>query len=298
MDIFIQTIASSILVGALYGLVTLGLGLLMGVMKFLNVAHGTFIVLGGYVSYWLFTLLGVNPYLSTPLVVIVMFVVGLGVYRLTLAPLLELPSIGRRISSSMLVTFGIIYVLDNLMTALWKPDVRSIITPYSLQSLDVLGVKLSVTGLYGFAIAILVAVVLYLVLSWTQFGKHVRAATEDAEAASLCGINVHRTYLISSGIAIALAGIAGTIVVSSLSISPNSGLSWLLTAFVVMVLAGEGNLNGIIPAGLALGLIEGIAVTIVGPSYRQAVALIVFILILLVRAWHEEPEGDKQIDAA
>jgi len=280
---FTQTIAYGILVGAMYGLITLGLGLLMGVMKFLNVAHGTFIVLGGYVSYWLFTRYGLNPYLSIPLVIVVMFVIGLVVYKVTLSPLLKLPSVGNRLNSSMLITFGIIYVVDNLMTIFWKPDVRSIVAPFTGRSMEFFGTKLSITGLCGFAVAIVVAVALYFVLGRTQFGKHVRAATQDAEAASLCGINVHRTYLISSGIAIALAGVAGVIIVSSYSISPNSGLRWLLVAFVVMILAGEGNINAIVPAGLILGLLEAIGVFIVGAPYRQVVALVIFIVILIFR---------------
>jgi branched-chain amino acid transport system permease protein len=283
MKIFIQTIAYGILVGAMYGLVTLGLGLLMGVMKFLNVAHGTFIVLGGYISFWLFTLFGMNPYLSIPLVIVVMFLIGLIFYKLTLSPLLKLPNIGSRIDSSMLITFGVIYVVDNVMTIFWKPDVRSIVASFTGKSIGIYGTKFSVTGLYGFAVAVIIAVALYFILGRTSFGKHVRAATQDAEAASLCGINVHRTYLISSGIAIALAGVAGVIIVSSYSINANGGLSWLLVAFVVMILAGEGNINAIVPAGLVLGLLESIGVFIVGAPYRQAVALIIFIIILMFR---------------
>jgi len=283
VEIFVQTLAYGILVGALYGLVTLGLGLLMGVMKFLNVAHGTFIVLGGYVSYWLFQYFQINPYFSIPLVIIAMFAVGLVLYSLALSPLLKLPNIGNRINSSMLITFGIIYILDNLMAFLWKPDVRSIVTSYSLKSIKFLHVRFSITGLCGLAVALLVAIALYFILNKTDFGKNVRAATEDAEAASLCGINVHRTYLISSGIAIALAGIAGVVLVSSYSITPNGGLSWLLIAFVVMTLAGEGNLHAIVPAGLVLGLLDAIGVFVFGPEYRQAVALVIFLLILMVR---------------
>ena len=159
---FSQTIAYGLLVGAMYGLITLGLGLLMGVMKFLNVAHGTFIVVGGYISYWLFTLYGINPYLSIPLVIAVMFLLGVVIYRVTLSPLLKLPSLGNRINSSMLITFGIIYVMDNLMTIFWKPDVRSIVAPFTGSSIELLGTRLSVTGLCGFAVAVLVAVSLVI----------------------------------------------------------------------------------------------------------------------------------------
>ncbi|UCE34011.1 MAG: branched-chain amino acid ABC transporter permease [Deltaproteobacteria bacterium] len=283
MEIVFQTIANGILVGALYGLVALGLGLLMGVMKFLNIAHGTFIILGGYVSFWLFNLWGIDPFLSIPVVVIVMFFIGLVLYKVAFSPLLKLPTIGMRIDTSMLVTFGLIWVLDNVMAMLWTPDTRTIITTYTGETLKVFGTRFSITGLGGLSVAVLVALILYVILSRTYFGKHIRAATQDAEAAGLCGINVNRVYLFSSGIAIALAGVAGVVIVSTYSINASGGISWLLIAFVVMILAGEGNINAIIPAGVVFGLLEAGSVLVVGVPYRQAIALLVFIIVLIFK---------------
>ena len=283
MENVIQTIAYGIVVGALYGLIGLGLGLIMGIMKFLNIAHGTFIMLGGYVSFWLFTLWGIDPYLTIPLVIVAMFLTGLLLYKLTLSPLLKLPHIGMRISNSLLITFGVIYVLDNAMTLVWKADVRTIIASYRGEALNLFGTRVPYTGLAGLGIAVLAAVTLYFILSRTYFGKHVRAATQDAEAASLCGVNVQRTYLISCGIATALAGIAGVVIVSSYSVTPTGGLSWLLIGIVVMVLAGEGNINAILPAGIILGLVESASVFVVPIQYRQAIALLMFIIVLMFR---------------
>jgi branched-chain amino acid transport system permease protein len=283
MEIVFQTIANGILIGALYGLIALGLGLLMGVMKFLNIAHGTFIILGGYISFWLFTLWSIDPFLSLPLVIMVMFFVGLVLYRLALSPLLKLPNVGMRIDTSMLVTFGLIWVLDNVMTMLWTPDTRTIMTSYTGETFKFSGMRFSITGLGGLGVAVFVAIALYFILSRTYFGKHIRAATQDAEAASLCGINVQHIYLLSSGIAIALAGVAGVMVISTYSISASGGISWLLIAFVVMILAGEGNINAIIPAGVIFGLLEAGSVLVVGVPYRQAIALLVFIVVLMFR---------------
>ncbi len=283
MENVIQTIVYGIVVGALYGLIALGLGLIMGIMKFLNIAHGTFIMLGGYVSFWLFTLWGIDPYLTIPLVIVAMFLVGLLLYKLTLSPLLKLPHIGMRISNSLLITFGVIYVLDNAMTLVWKADVRTIIASYRGEALDLFGTRVPYTGLAGLGIAVLATVTLYFILSRTYFGKHVRAATQDAEAASLCGVNVQKTYLISCGIATAIAGIAGVVIVSGYSITPTGGLSWLLIGIVVMVLAGEGNINAILPAGIVLGLVESASVFAVPMQYRQAVALLIFIIVLMFR---------------
>jgi len=283
MGDFIQIIAYGVITGSVYGLVAMGLGLMMGVMKFLNIAHGSFIVLSGYIAFWLSQLWGIDPFLSIPLVIIAMFLVGLLLYKLALSPLLKLPNVGARMDLSMLITFGLIYIMDNAMAMLWTPNIRSAVTSYSGESINLLGARFSIIGLCSLGIAVLTAVALYLLLSKTYFGKHVRAATQDAQAASLCGVNVHRTYLISCGIAIALAGVAGVIIVTSYSISPTGGLSWLLIAFVVMILAGEGNIYGILPAGIIVGLVESVSVLTVGIAFRQAAALIIFILILMFR---------------
>lgn len=283
MNAVIQTLVIGIVVGALYGLVALGFGLIMGVMKFVNIAHGSFIIIGGYIAYWVFTLWGIDPYLSIPLVMACMFVLGLALYKTVLSPLLKYPRPEMRIDKSLLITFGVTWILDNTVTLLWTPDTRSIFTSYSGSTLNLLGARLGITGLAGLVFAVFAAIALQLLLTRTYFGKHVRAATEDAGAASLSGVNVQRTYLISCGIAAALAGLAGVVIVSSYSIAPSSGLSWLLTGMVVIVLAGEGNIGYVLPAGLVLGLVQSISTLFVSPAYQQPIALVIFILALMFR---------------
>jgi branched-chain amino acid transport system permease protein len=283
MDELLQTVLIGIVVGSLYGLVSLGFGLIMGVMRFVNIAHGSFIIIGGYVAYWLFTLLGIDPYLSIPAVMVVMFVMGLILYKLVLSPLLKYPRAEMRMDKSLLVTFGVTWILDNVVTVLWTPDSRSIFTSYSGSTLNLLGARLGLTGLAGLILAVLIAGLLHLLLTRTYFGKHVRAATEDSGAAALSGVNVQRTYLISCGIAAALAGVAGVVIVTSYSIAPSSGLSWLLIAMVVIVLAGEGKIAYILPAGLVLGLIQSLSTLVVNSAYQQPIALVVFILVLMFK---------------
>jgi branched-chain amino acid transport system permease protein len=264
-------------------LVALGFGLIMGVMKFVNIAHGSFIIVGGYIAYWLFTLLGIDPYLSIPAVMVVMFAMGLILYRLLFSPLLKYPRAEMRLDKSLLITFGVTWILDNTVTLLWTPDTRSVVTSYTGSTIDILGAKLGLTGLAGLILAVLVAVALHVILTRTYFGKHVRAATEDSGAASLSGVNVQGTYLMSCGIAAALAGVAGVVIVSSYSIAPSGGLDWLLTGMVVIVLAGEGNIAFILPAGLVLGLVQSISTLFVSPAYQQPIALIIFILVLMFK---------------
>ena len=282
MEVAIQIITYGVIVGALYGLVAVGLALLLGVMKYLNIAHGTFIMLGGYMAFWLFTLWHIDPFISIPLVMLVMFIAGLILYRVLLSPLIKFP-VGLRIGNSMLITFGLLWVLDNAATWLWTSNVRSVTTSYTGEVLNIFGVKLPYTGLAGFGLALLVIFALHLLLTKTYFGKSVRATTQDPEAANLMGINIGRTYLISCAIAIALAGVAGVVIVSTYSITPAGGLNWLLIAMIVLVLAGEENINGVFAAGLVLGLVEAVSVFVTGASYREVIGLVMFVLVLMFR---------------
>lgn len=274
------------MIGALYGLVGLGFGLIMGVMRFVNIAHGSFIIIGGYVAFWLFTLLGIDPFLAIPAVVPCMFILGCLLYWLVLSPLVKYPRAEMRIDKSMLLTFGVTWILDNTITIFWTSDTRSAVASYTGTTFDVLGAKVGLTGLIGLIIAVIAAVAVHLLLTRTYFGKHVRAATEDSGAASLSGVNVQRTYLISCGIASALAGVAGVVIVSCYSIAPSGGMNWMLTAMIVIVLAGEGNLTYILPAGIILGLVQSLSTLFVSSSYQQPISLVIFILVLMFR-----PEG-------
>lgn len=285
METVIQIIANGVITGSLYALVAIGFALVLGVMKYVNIAQGTFVMLGGYVSFWLFNLWGTDPYLSVPASAGIMFLMGALLYKVLFSRLLSLP-LGLRLNNSMLVSFGVVWILENLTTWIWTSDVRSITTSYTGEVYEIFGVRLGVTGLAGMGLAVVFIIALHLFLTRTYFGKAVRATTQDAEAASLSGINVHLTFLISCGVGLALAGIAGVVIVSSYSITPSGGLSWLLVAMVVVVLAGEGNINGVLPAGLFLGIIEAASVFVTGASYREVISLIVFILVLMIK-----PEG-------
>ena len=280
-----QIVAYGIISGVFYGLLTVGLALLFGVMKYLNIAHGSFIVIGGYISFWLFTLLHIDPFVSIPVVMLAMFILGLIVYRVLFSPLRKFPE-GLRLGNSMLITFGLILVLDNAGTLIWTSEVKTITTSYSGATLKLFGTLLPLTGLAMFGVTLIVIIALHLFLNRTYFGKSLRATAEDWEAASLLGININRTYLISCGISMALSGIAGTGVALMYSIQPHSGLEWMLTALIVLVLAGVGNIKGVFAAGLLLGLVEQVSVLFVGGHYRAVVGLVIFVLILIFR-----PEG-------
>jgi len=277
-----QIITYGVIIGIFYALVAVGLSLLFGVMKYMNIAHGSFVIIGGYISFWLFALWGLDPFLSIPVVLVLMFVLGLVVYGLVFSPLKRFAE-GQRLGNSMLITFGLILVLDNLVSFLWTSDVKTITAPYSGEVLQFLGIRVPITSLGVMSVTFVLVGALHLFLSRTYVGQSIKATAQDWEAASLLGININRTHLIACGLSVALAGAAGTAVVLMYSISPYSGLEWMLISMIVLVLAGLGNIRDVFLAGLVLGLLEQVGVFLLGGQYRAVVGLVLFVLILIIR---------------
>jgi branched-chain amino acid transport system permease protein len=281
----LQNIVSGVLVGAVYGLAALGLSLVFGVLKILNIAHGSLIMLGGYAAFWLVRLYGIDPFVALAIVIPALFVLGW---------LLQFALFGnvvryeeeKRIKNSLLIGFGLTLVLQNAATRLWTADERSITPSYSTASLEFLGIRLPLIRIAAFAISLIAVVGLELFLSRSYWGKAIRATAEDWRTAALTGINVRRTYLLTFSLGTALAGIAGTLVGVGFSISPVIGLQWTMKALIVVVLAGLGSIRGAFLGGIVLGVTESASAYIFGGQYRELVGLVIFLIILSAR-----PEG-------
>jgi branched-chain amino acid transport system permease protein len=279
-----QIVVYGIITGAFYGLAAVGLSLVFGVMRHMNIAHGSFLMIGGFAAYWLFHLLKLDPFVSIPLVMVILFAIGAALYKGLFSHLDKLPE-GLKINNSMLVGFGLTWVIDNLAIMFWTSDVRAVTPSYTGKVWHVLpGLRLPVVGLVIIGIASLVIFSLYLILTKTYFGKSVRATAQDRDAGNLMGINVERTYLIFFALSAALAGIAGVVAAVNYSVYPTVGFEWLLKAIIILVLAGFGKIGKVFAAGLLLGIIEGVSVYFVGATYREVVGLVIFILVLLRRS--------------
>jgi branched-chain amino acid transport system permease protein len=277
-----QTLAFGILVGALYGLVALGLSLVFGVTKLLNVAHGELIMFGGYVSFWVFTKLGLDPFLSILLTMIVLALLGALLYRLVFSWTIKLPE-EVKIKNTLLVAFGLSIILQNLALRMWTADERGLTMSYAGAALTFFGVRFPAVRVISLLVAVVCLVALQLFLKKTYTGKAIRATVQNWEAASLMGINIHRVYLLSFAIGAALAGAAGTLVVVNYSIQPAMGLDWTMIALVVMVLGGLGNIPGTLVGGLALGVTESATSFLISSNYRAVAGLILFLLVLIFR---------------
>jgi branched-chain amino acid transport system permease protein len=280
--LIIQQLAFGIFVGGTYAVSAVGLSLVFGVLRVLNVAHGELLMLGGYASFWLFSLVGMDPFVSALIAAPLLFVVGLGLNQ-GLFRWVEQLDEESKINNSLLISFGLTLVLANVAQLLWSADERSVNTSYGGAGLIVAGVVLPYARLGGLVVAAGTILMLDQFLRRTYFGKAVRATAEDWQAAALAGVDVQRTYLITFAIGAALAGVAGSLVSVGYSIAPSIGAAWMLKALVVVVLAGLGSIYGTIAAGLVLGMAEALAVFVIGASYREVVGLVLFLLVLLLR---------------
>ena len=282
MSVLGQQLVLGLLIGGLYGLAAAGLGLVFGVLKVLNVAHGDLIMLGGYGAFWIVTLLGLDPFASLALVVPAALVLGAALYAGLFGFVVRADE-ETRIKNSLLIGFGLALALHASAVRLWTADERSVPTPYGGAVFTVAGLSVPVVRLVSLALALALIGSLHLLLTRWRWGKAIRAAAEDWQAALLTGIDVRRAYVLAFALGTALAGAAGTLVTVGYSVSPSIGLEWTLKALIVIVLAGLGSTFGIFAGGLLLGVAEAMSAFLFGGPYREIAGLVIFVDVLLVR---------------
>jgi len=282
MDIFLQSAVSGILIGALYGLAALGLSLAFGVLKVLNVAHGELIMLGGYGAFYLFTLMGIDPIVSLPIVFTILAMLGLVLYTLVFRHVVKLDE-ENRIKNSLLLGFGLTLILQTAAVRLFSADDRGIITSYSSSAWELFGIRFPYVRVAGLLVAIVAVILLERFLKRTYWGKALRATSEDWATAALTGIDIRRVYIIAFGIAVGLAGITGALIGLGFSVNPSIGLQWTLKALIVVVLAGLGSMRGTLLGGILLGLAEAFSALFFSGAYREIVGLLLFLVVLSLR---------------
>jgi branched-chain amino acid transport system permease protein len=277
-----QQLVLGLLIGGLYGLAAAGLSLVFGVLKVLNVAHGELIMLGGYGAFWLGALLGVDPFASLALVIPATIVLGVVLYWGLFGWVVRYHE-ETRIKNSLLIGFGLALALHALAVRLWTADERSITTGYAGAVVEIAGLTVPLVRLGSLALALGLIGGLHLLLARWRWGRAIRAAADDWEAALLTGIDVRRAYLLAFALGTGLAGAAGVLVSVGYSISPSIGLEWTLKALIVIVLAGLGSMFGTLAGGLVLGVAEAVSATIFGGPYREVVGLVIFFVVLVAR---------------
>jgi len=282
MALLPQQLVLGLLIGGLYGLAAAGLSLVFGVLKVLNVAHGELIMLGGYGAFWLFALLGVDPFASLVLVIPATIVLGAVLYWSLFGWVVRYHE-ETRIKNSLLIGFGLALALHALAVRLWTADERSITTGYAGAVVEIAGITIPLVRLASLVVAFVLIGSLHLLLARWRWGRAIRAAADDWEAALLTGIDVRRAYLLAFALGTGLAGAAGVLVSVGYSISPSIGLEWTLKALIVIVLAGLGSMFGTFAGGLVLGIAEALSATVFGGPYREVVGLVIFFVVLVAR---------------
>jgi branched-chain amino acid transport system permease protein len=271
-----QVVISGILAGALYAMVALGLALIYGVMRVINIAHGPLLMLGAYTTFFLYSVLGLNPYLSIPVTMAALFLVGLGLQRTLVFRVVDAPEL-----SSLLLTFGVSIALVNLAQLAFTSDLRAV--EYLTGSFPLGPFAVSKTRLVAFVFAAVVTGLAFLFLGYTRLGKAIRATSQSREVAMVCGIDVQRVHMITFGLAAALAAAGGALIAVIVAIQPEMGQVWTFKSFLVIVLGGAGNYPGALLGGLLLGLVEQGASLFLTTQLSEVVAYLLLVVVLLVR---------------
>lgn len=282
MELLAQGIASGVLIGGLYALMSLGLSLSWGALKIINLAHFSFILLSAYLVYQLTVSFDVDPLLTLIVVVPLFFVVG---------SLLQIFFHWAKLDefTSLIVTFGFFIILQSMMRTVWSADFRRIeseLNPYGTESIFVGSIALPLPQLLAFVVALVIAIAMTFLLSRSYFGKAVRAVSEDLEMARAFGVDPRRVAVILAGLSTAFSGLAGVFIAVGQTIFPGLAVGWFGIVFSVVILGGLGQTMGALTAGVIVGMAAGAAAVIWGPLAAPLVTFLILIAALLFR-----PEG-------
>lgn len=279
MEGILQAIVNGLLLGGFYAILGVGFSLVYGVMGIINLAHASMVMIGCYLTFTFFEAWHLDPFLSIPLVAVIMFAISWAIQKYVLNSLIRRGFLGMTVVS----TFGLNLVLINVALLIWSADYRGVVTNYSQVAFDVGGLRFPLVRIIILVLSLVITWVLWQYLRRSKTGKAIRAVALNREAAQLMGINVFSIYAITFGLGGALAGVAGALLTPISSITPFMGAPMLGIVFSVAVLGGLGNVGGAVIAGVVLGVAQVVGVYFLGTQWQLAISYAIFILVLLVR---------------
>ena len=278
MELYVQAAINGILIGGVYSLMAVGLSLIFGVMRVINFAHGDMMVWGMYLSLWLFTSLGVDPYLSIVATGAAVFLLGAAVQRGLVNRILSAPH-----EMQILLMMGVALVLENTALMVWGPDPRRVNVAYGLSTFWIGPIVVDVPRLVTFSVALLLALLLYLFLTRTDLGRMIRAASDNQIGALLVGTDITKVFTLAFGVGAACVGAAGSLMTPLLPFAPSTGLFFTVTSFNIVIIGGMGNLLGAFLGGLLVGVSESLGAVILVPSLKEIVSFVLLVVVLLFR---------------
>ena len=278
MSLLLQIIVNGILLGGLYSLMALGLALVWGVLNIVNLAHGAFIMLGAYTSYYFFTLLHVDPFAALPLCMLTVFAFGFVLQRYVLNLIVRAPMF-----NTLLITFGIDVVLTYLAQIVFSADFRVVNPSYAGANFTLLGATIPLVRALAFAMAIALTLTVWLILGHTRLGRAVRACAQNLVAARLYGVEPRTVYALTFGMGAALAGAAGGLYGVVSQINPYIGDPLTAKSFAISIIGGLENPLGVVVGGLFLGILESLTSLYIGSTYTDVASFGVLVLVLITR---------------
>jgi len=274
----LQILANGLVLGGLYACIAAGFSLVWGVLNVINILHGSFIVLGGYLAYYAYAQFGIHPFVSILIAAPVFFALGYALQRTLINRMIAAP-----VLLTLSLTFGLDLMLSNGMLVAFTADFKKLTLEPPLGILSLGGIVLPVDRLFAMVLALALTGLLYLVLSRSRIGRAIVAVRMDREAAALMGVNVKRIYAVTFGLGALMAGASGPLLAMIFPISPLSGPIYLGKAFVICVLGGLGSVPGAMIGGLALGVVESFGSLWFGPEHAVTLSFTLLILMLLFR---------------
>lgn len=273
-----QAVTTGLLLGGILALAALGLSLVLGVMRLVNLVHGELVVLGAYLAYVLLDGAGLDPLLAAPLVFAAVAALGYPLHRYLLAPLTRAGEEG-----PLLTTFALSIIVQNVFLQVFSGDTRALDRPYARTSFDLLGVTVPTVYLVGFGISLAIAAGVHALMTRTGFGRRLRASAENPGAAAIVGVNVSRVHALTYAMAAGLAAVGGILIALCFSFTPSSGTEYLLVGFTIVVIGGLGSVFGTFAGGVSLGVLQSVGAAAFGDGYRTFLGLVLFLLILAIR---------------
>lgn len=278
MDLLAQILVNGILLGGLYAVMAQGLALVWGVLNIVNLAHGAFIMLGAYASWYLYNDAGVDPFLGLPLTAAAMFLLGYALQRGLLNLVVRAPMF-----NTLLISFGLEVVLTYLAQLAFSADFRTINPPYAGDSYALGPVTLPMARLAAFGVALAITLGMWLFLLHSRLGRAIRATAQNLVAARLYGVEPRHLYAVTFGLGLALAGAAGGLYGTVSQINPYIGATLTAKCFAISIIGGLDNPLGVMVGGLFLGIVESLTTLYVGPTYADVASFGILVLVLLVK---------------
>jgi len=284
MIYILEDTINGILMGSIYGLTALGLTIIFGVLKVINFAHGSLLMVAMYVTYWTVALSGIHPYLSLIVVVPVMFMFGFYLQDIVIKPIFKAEKDVREPITVIIVTTGVWYILDNLTLLIFGPQYRNLQdNPLRGKMLTLGDMLISVPKLWGFVTAMITAALLYWFLQKTRLGRAIRATSLDRQASSLMGISPYKVYNVAFGIGTATAGIAAVTLIPFYNVFPTVGVLFDIKGFIIVVLGGLGSIGGALLGGMIIGVIESVGPQFMAATWTEAIVYALFLVFLFVK---------------